>query len=397
MRATVRSVVVCVIVLVIPRAAGAQSRLVDPRAFGVAPSYAHWSFSTPFVTDGMAVSDVTQIAVPVKFAFTPAHNWRVDASAAITKGTVTIAGDAGESRLSLDGLTDAKIRVLRALAGERVWLTLGANLPTGLAGLDAEQTAAIRVLGAPALRMQAPVLGSGLGVIAGAVYTGTLGDWAVGLGASFELRGTYTPLEAQIADGGDTVVDLKPAGAVHLSLGLDRVVGQGRLSILFTGDRYATDVITLSPAGGPATESEYRLGPTFATVWAYRIATPRVRDLSISAAFRHRSEFTNGSGEKAPGSSGNSADARIAATIGRAGRFGLLLAFDGVFDSGLDIDDTVATAAMTSATFTLGVDRSAGRVSFQPFVRGGFGSLDVGTESTTGIVLGVGLSIRATW
>jgi len=377
--------------------AAAQSRLVDPRAFSVSPSFARWSFSTPFETDGLAVLTVTQLAVPVALSFTPVRNWRVDASAAFTRGTVTTTDSSGESTLSLNGLTDAKVRVVGALSGERLWLTLGANLPTGRVRLSGEEAATIRILGAPALRMQAPVLGSGLGLIAGAVYTGAIGGWAVGLGASWELRGTYTPLEADLAGGSGSVVDLQPASAVHLSLGFDRLVGQGRLSILFVGDRYATDVVTVRPASGPAIESEYQLGPTLAGFIDYRVATTRVRDFRFSAAFRHRSEFTDNAGNKAPGSSGRTIDSRIAVTIGRAGRAGLLLALDGLLDSGLDIDNAVATAAMTSAAFTVGLDLSAGRVVLQPFVRGGFGNLDVASETTSGTFLGGGLTLRATW
>jgi hypothetical protein len=303
----------------------------------------------------------------------------------------------GVRRLSLDGLTDAKVRVLGRLVPDRLWLTFGVSLPTGTVGLTDDEFAAIRTLGAPALRMTTPVLGGGTGFIAGAVFTTTVGPWAVGLGASYELRASYTPLDASLAGGGGSIADLDPAGAMHLSLGFDRVVGQGRMSLLFSGDRYGTDLVTTRVGTGAATQSRYRLGPSVAVQWNYVLATPAVREIRLAVSDHFRFEFSDAAGDRVAGSRGNTLDLGVSVIVGRAGSMGLVLGIDGAFDSGLDLDNTVATAAITSAALTAGLDLPVGRVALRPFVRGTVGRLDLGPETTGATGVGGGVLLRTEW
>ena len=309
-----------------------QTRLVEPRSISTSPSYELWSFPTPFgADDSLSVTSVRQLSLPLAASFTPVRDWRIDVSTAYTQGSLDASGEGGTTRsLSLDGLTDTKIRAVGRLLGERLWLTLGLNLPTGHDGLTDEEAAAVRIIGAPALRMTTPVLGSGTGIIVGPVYTAVLGRWAVGLGASFEMRGSYSPLEANLSGGGGTVADLDPAEAVHVSLGFDRIVGQGRMSFLFAGDRYGTDLVTLQQAEGQSeATTSYRLGPTFGAFWQYRVATPGARELRLWTNGRYRSEFSGAAGRKVEGSSGTTVDVGVSAIVGRAGTLGLVLGLVG--------------------------------------------------------------------
>jgi hypothetical protein len=390
---------VAVLLGLLPSTGEAQVRLVDRRTVSVSPAYVRWSFETEVEADSLAVTAVDQLSIPFALSFSLARNWRLDASAAYTRGTVTATGASGAAAsLSIDGLTDAKLRLVGRMARERLWLTLGVNLPTGHTALSNEEAAAIRVVGAPALRMTTPVLGSGTGFTAGMVYTLTAGRWAVGLGASFELRGTYTPLDATLAGGTNTVVDLDPAKAVHLSIGIDGIVGQGRMSLLVAGDAFGTDLVTIrSGDGATQAESEYRFGPTLGVSWQYRLATARFRELRFSTAVRHRSAFEEGDGGKVSGSSGTVVNGAIAATIGGASGVGIVLGLDGFLDSGLEVDNTVATAAMTSAAFTLGLELPRGQITLLPFVRGTLGRLDSGATTTTATALAAGIAVSAEW
>jgi hypothetical protein len=333
-------------------------------------------------------------------SFSPFRNWRIDLSGAYSLGTVQVKGAASQSErsLSLDGPTDAKIRTIGRLLSDRLWLTFGINLPTGHTGLSEDEAAAIRVVGAPALRMRTPVLGSGAGITAGTVYTGVIGPWAVGLGVAYEFRSTYTPLQGTVADAIGTVVDLTPAGVVHVSAAFDRLVGNGRMSILAVGDSYGTDDVTVrSQSGTPEIETQYRLGPTFRLSWDYELATGRLRTFRLSAAARYRSKFEDGSGAEVPGSGGTSLDVGAEAVLGQPGSIGLYLGLSGAFDSGADFDNSLATASMAEGTFTLGFEFTTARHSIRPFLAGSLGTFDTGPGSTGGLGMAAGCTLRTIW
>ncbi|NNF38136.1 MAG: hypothetical protein HKN71_05685, partial [Gemmatimonadetes bacterium] len=211
----------------------AQTALVDPRIFAVSPSVQDWVFSDPVRTDSLAISRAGQVSVPVSLSFTPARNWRVDVSGGYTVGRIVLVDASSDSEFTipLNGPTDAKIRAIGSMLGERIWLTMGVNLPTGRTGLSDDEAVAIRALGAPALRMATPALGRGAGFIIGPVITSRIAGWSVGMGASYELRSSYTPLESTLAGGRTgTVAELDPAGTLHVSVALERLVGQGKMS-----------------------------------------------------------------------------------------------------------------------------------------------------------------------
>jgi hypothetical protein len=371
--------------------------MVEPRVTSAAMSWQRWSFPTPLNSDSTTVSGVSQLSIPFSTSFTPIRNWQVDVSGALARGSVTTTSAAGtEQTLSLTGATDVRIRATGRVAGDQLWLTLGVGLPTGRVELSEQETAALYVIGAPALRMTTPVLGSGTGMTAGVVYTPVIGRWAVGLGLSYERRATYTPLEATLA-GGDAV-ELDPADVLHLSLGLDRIIGQGRVSILFVADRYGTDLINLRAASDDALPgTSYRLGPTLALQVQYELASATFRQLRLFASPRYRASFQDGSGVTVGGSSGAMIDAGASATLGRATGLGLVITVDGAFDTGLAVDETLATARMSGAGLSLGLEVLARRLALRPYVRGSLHRIDPGTGNVTAQGLGAGIVLRIDW
>ena len=379
------------------RTAAAQTLLLEPRVATGAPSIQQWSFSDGLRSDSIMISSATQFALPVAVSFVPARDWRIGISGTYARGSVSTAAGSvtGESGLDLSGLTDLKIRGVGRLLGERLWVTVGLNLPTGRSGLSESEVAAIRILGAPALRLTTPVLGSGLGVIAGPVFTGRLGGWSVGLGLSVELRNGYTPLEFTLAGGSATVAEMDPAEAVHISLGVDRLVGSGKMAFLLVSDRYGTDAVTLSAPAGTI-QSEYELGPSYGVRWLYRLTTQNVRDLQFEVNSRWRTEFSRG-GAAVGGSAGSYIDAGVTAALGSVGGLGWVLGGVLSRDSGLDLDDALHTAAMTSAQATVGVELALGRHTLQPFLRAGFGSFDTGGGGQSGRLFGAGVTLRTEW
>lgn len=397
MRAPLHAALAAAVLSLIPMASlEAQSRLVSPWVASTAPTYERWWFTSLLSTDSFVLSRVEQTTVPMAVSFTPARRWRVDLSASYSRSRVrTVDPDGGaESALALDGFTDARVRAVGRLLAERLWVTLGVDLPIGLTGLSADEALAVRVLGAPALRMRTPVLGSGTGVTAGALYALPLGAWAVAAGASWEMRGTYTPLDLALVDGGRVEADLNPGEVLHFTLGLDRIAGQGRVSILLAADTYGEDLVTVRATGaGPETRSTYRLGPTYAASVEYRGRALGSADLRLSVEARHRSEFSDDDGRSVAGSSGSVVDAGLSLRFGRPRGLGFLVGVGGAFDSGLDVDPSLATAAMTSGEVTVGLGIPAGRWSVQPYARLRVGTLDLGPRSTGARGLTVGLTL----
>lgn len=378
-----------------PVAVRAQS-LIDSGSLTLAPSYRRWSFIDPITVDSLSVKRADQFTLPISISVSPLRNVTLDVSAAYARSTISYSAPGSLPQLELSGFTDAKIRAAARLLGDRLWLTLGTNVPTGKDRLGGDEATVIRAIGSPVLRMRTPALGNGTGITGGFVYTGVVGRWAVGLGASYEIRGSYTPLEAALA-GSTTLSDLDPAEAVHFSLGFDRILGQGRMSFLFVGDRYGTDAITLRSGTGPGARATYQLGPTFGAHWSYAFATPGLRQVFFRASDRYRTRFKAGDRGTIAGSSGNSADVGFGLTSGRPGSVGLVVGLDGVFDSGLTVDNTLATAAMNSGTGTLGLEIPLGRLIVRPFGQLTYGKLDLGPASTTARAVSAGLTITTTW
>ncbi|MGH7466581.1 MAG: hypothetical protein ACRENP_01200 [Longimicrobiales bacterium] len=377
----------------------AQERLVGPRVVSAAVSWQRWSFPTPIASDSLQVTGVDQLSIPFSASFTPLRNWQLDLSGAFASGTVSARSSAGaSSALLLTGATDMRIRATGRVVGEQLWLTLGVGLPTGRVGLSDEETAALQVISAPALRMTTPVLGSGTGLTVGGVFTPVIGRWAVGLGLSYERRATYSPLEASLAGGGSVATELDPADVVHLSLGLDRIVGQGRISVLLVADRYGTDIVTLqSPTGTAAAGTSYQLGPTLFAHWQYEVATPALRQFRLFVSQRYRASFQDASGLSVAGSSGTAIDAGASATIGRARGVGVAVALDGAYDTGLAVDETVATARMSGAALSLGLDILVRRLVIRPYVRGSFHRIDPGMGVVNARGMAGGIALRAEW
>lgn len=383
-----RRLALLLIGLGVPVVAAGQGRLPNEVRSSVGAAFSSWKFADPLPQDSLSVSKVSQLAIPLSVAVT-AGRWTFDAGAAYANGKVRLADG---RTLELSGLTDVRLRAVGRIVGDRLLVTFGANLPAGKTGLVGSEIDAVRVLGAPSLRLPVGNLGIGAGGTAGLVYAVPAGQWNVGFGASYEARGTYSPIEAKVA-GVARPTDLHPGGTIRGSIGLDRLFTSSRLSLLFAADVFGHDRLTLTGASGAGVESRYQLGPQFSATGFLELGVRGFRSFVVSASDRYRSKFTGADGLKAAGSSGNVFEAAVEGTSGVAGRFGIVFRVDGRFDSGLEIDNSITTAAMTAAGLTLGVSLPAGRAAVVPFVRAQIGSIDVGPASTTATGIGGGLKL----
>ncbi len=369
--------------------AGAQNRLVDGAQTVVEPSFTLWTFRNP-VADGVdSLKRIWQFSVPLAASVRVGGLTFDVAASAATAGVRLLNGTERE----LNGLTDARVRVVGRFFGDRLTLIGGVNAPVGTARLNETQVSVLRVVAAPALQFGTPVLGLGVGGSAGMVYTAQAGEWGLALGTSFEVRGRYAPIESAITQSG-SALDLDPGNAVRVSIGADRFVGEGRFSLMVAADVFGFDRLIPGGAGSGAPESRLKLGPQVSVNAALDLSVAGFQRVTLVLADRYRTPFTGTDGRKTAGSSGNRLELAAEVVTGGFGRSGGVVArLAGAFDSGLNFDKSLLTTSATTGAVTLGYWQRAGRAVIQPFVRVGAGRFDPGTYPTAGLSFGGGLGV----
>jgi hypothetical protein len=376
---------------------GAQERLGANRAASVMPFFESWSFGDGLghVTasgDRIRLSSATQLSVPVSASVLFGQRWQLGLTGAFASSTVKLDVADPTLRLteySLSGLTDLKVSLTAHLIPDQVMVTVGVNAPTGTTELDGEELEAARILGAPALGLQVPALGTGTAGTAGIILARQLGGWAWAAAGSYEYRGTYAPI---VLSAGIPTPDFNPSDAAHLSLNGDGLIGQHGMSIGVGVDFYSKDNLEF---GGRGDESTTQLGPIITADWQLRLASARFRELTLFVSDRFRTEYKS-AGRTVAGSSGNYFDAGIAGVLAAGTRTGIVGGLTLRHQTGLDSDDTIASAAATLGIVTLGLAYDVGNYSLRPFVRGQFGQLDSGGQSVsaTGVGAGVVFGLR---
>ena len=383
-----RSAACAVIALAaVTRGLGAQGKLAGDTRTAVGPIFELWRFGGDGIpqptVDGTAsvnVTRLTQWSIPVSVVMPVGQRWTFDLTSAYASSDVSLSSVdplTGSDGYTLSGLADVRLRATGRIVGDAVLVTAGINLPTGKTKLDEEELSALRVVAAPALSLQVPVLGVGGTGTLGVILARQLGAWGSAFGVSYEMRNKYSPVS--IAAG--LPVDLSPGDAVRLSLGVDRLIGQKSMTVGLSADFYSEDVLEPDESTGvPSTPTQ--LGPIFTADWQLNAVTSRFRELTFYAVERYRSEYKR-AGQKTPNSNANYLDVGVRAVAGVAPSTGVLVALNGRHHTGMDSDQFLTTAAIASGTLTLGlVQQIAGNYSLQPFVRLQGGRLESGDASS---------------
>jgi len=392
-------VCVCVGFTVGAPALAAQGKLAGAAETGTGPVFEVWRFGgdgipQPSVdgTGTVRVTRATQWSLPVGIIVPIGNRWTFDITSAYASGEVRLSGldpSTGSDGYSLSGLADVRMRATGSLIGDNVLITAGLNLPTGKTELEAEELGALRVIAAPALSFQVPVLGTGSSGTLGVVLARQVGDWALAFGAAYEMRNKYTPIS--IAAG--LPVDVAPGDAIRLSLGTDRLIGQHSMTVGVSTDFYTKELLESNASGGTVPNTSTQLGPIFTFDWQFNAATSRFRELTFYAVDRYRTQYKR-DGVEVANSEANYLDAGVRAVAGAGSSTGILIALNGRHHTGLDSDQMLTTAAIASGTLTLGlVQRLTSNYSLQPFVRVQGGRLESGDASSTVTGFGGGLTL----
>jgi hypothetical protein len=392
----------CACVAVTAPGLGAQIKLAGNTETGIGPVFEYWKFGgggIPQPTfDGsftVNVTRATQWSIPISVAVPIGTQWKIDLTGAYARSEVRLAENDPtmvKDGYSLSGVSDMRLRATGHLVGDNVLVTAGVNLPTGKTEFNAEELSALRVVSAPALSFQVPVLGTGGGGTLGVVLAKELGQWAWALGTSYEKRRQYTP----VAVAAGIPVDFSPGDAIRVSLGTSRLFGQHSMTLGMSADFYSSEELERTTATGGTATGQSQLGPIYTADFQFDVASSRFRELTFYAVERYRSEYEQ-NGQKTPNSNANYLDVGFRAVAGVAPSTGLLFAINGRHQTGLDSDDLLTTAAIASGSLTVGLQqRLAGNYSLQPFVRVQGGRLESGdiSSNVTGFSGGLTFGVR---
>lgn len=370
----------------VPSVATAQDRLLGTGAVGVGATIETVRFGGDGLkqaaltgSDSIRLKSIQQIAVPVSVAIPIGTAWTVDLQSAWSSSQLTYTNANGVERTAkLSGPTDVRLRATGRLFNDGLVLTAGVNAPTGKTELTANELTVLRAAAAPALGLGAPPVGAGPSGTMGMVVAREIGGWAVALGASYEMRGTYQPIAAISA--GVPSTDFEPGSVVRGSLGLERLVGAHRLSITGAVDVYSDDVLRAPGATAPI--ATIKLGPIVTTDVQLQLAAPRVKELVLWAANRYRTAYQR-DGSEVAGTTGLYFDGGLRTSVPLSASTDLLITGDGRWHSGLEINQGIATSGVVSGGATLGLAHTTGAFSWQPYVRAQAGSLRPRTSGSS--------------
>ena len=371
----------------VPTAARAQDRLVGTSAVsaGVTTDVVRFGgngYAQPGGAgqDSIRLRSISQISVPISAAIPLGTMWTIDLQSVYS--TVRLGFDprsGARQNLTLSGISDVRVRATGRLLNDGLIFTAGVNAPTGQTELGATDLTVLRASAAPALGLSAPPVGGGPAGTVGLVAARKLGAWAVAVGGSYEMRGTYQPVAALTA--GAPSGDYQPGNVIRGSIGLDRLVGMHRLSITSAADLYDTDELRDPTSSSAKPLATVRLGPIVTTDIQLELAAPRVNELVLWAAHRFRSQFER-DGVKVNGSSANYIDGGLRTSVPIRRSVDLLITADGRYHTGLSIQQGLATSGVISGGGTLGLIARTGNFSLQPYLRAQTGSLSVRDSAT---------------
>lgn len=374
----------CVLALGLPAALSAQDRLIGTGIIAAGAtadviSFGGVGFQQPGVggRDSIRLRSIEQFSVPVSLALPIGTAWTVDVQSAFSYARLTydpkLGSTGARTTSTLYGPTDVRVRATGRLFNDAITFTAGGNVPTGKTELTNSNLTVLRAIAAPALGLGTPPVGAGPSGTVGLVAAKQVLGWAVAIGGSYELRGTYQPIAAIAA--GSPSVDFQPGNVVRGSLGLDRLIGGHRVSLTGAVDVFSDDELRNPAAGSAAAPlATVTLGPIFTTDVQIQFAVPRVREFVLWGSNRFRTRYER-DGREVAGTSGNYFDGGLRTSIPLSGSTDLLFTGDGRMHSGLAINQGLATSGVISGGGTLGLVHRAGTFTIQPYLRAQGGQL----------------------
>jgi hypothetical protein len=209
------------------------------------PQYVNYKIGT-----GSGEKTVTQLSIPVVLILPFGERFSLDLSTSFADSRVS---SGGVESSKINGLTDTQLRGNLSLFDNSAVFTIGLNIPTGMYKVPQGQQEAAGQIGSDFLLYPVASMGSGAAVTSGVAFAKTLGEWNVGFGGSYRYSSPFDAYQLE-----SDVLRFEPGSEGRVRIGLDRAVGDGRISLggtysMFTDNKagattFATGARTLGQA-----------------------------------------------------------------------------------------------------------------------------------------------------
>lgn len=183
---------------------------------------------------GASAKTVTQLSVPMVFVLPLTSRFNIDVATAYANSEVSSNGSTSSS---INGLTDTQVRANLTLGNDAVVFTVGANIPTGQYTIPEGQAEAAGQIGNDFLLFPTSSYGSGLSGTGGVAFARSLGNWNLGVAASFRKSTEFDAFNIS-----DRTFTFTPADETRARVGVDRMIGNGRLTMGVSYSAFGKDV-----------------------------------------------------------------------------------------------------------------------------------------------------------
>ena len=205
--------------------AGAQS--IFDTELRLAPQFIQYELKSP------NNEKISELAIPVFVTIPFGSRFTFDVGTSYARARVTT----GSAISEISGLTDTQLRGNLTLGTDFVVLTGGVNLPTGQSTVSLDQLTAAGRIGSDFLAFPISNMGTGLATTGGIAIARPIGSWNIGFGGAFRRSSAYEPFNVP----GDTPLRFQPGNEVRARIGVDRGVGNGRVTLGVTYSAFADD------------------------------------------------------------------------------------------------------------------------------------------------------------
>lgn len=223
---------IALLAVLLPAAAAAQGA----RAFS-GFEYRSMSFDPGLITN---TRSVTELVMPLGLVYPVSQRLSFDIGTRYASATREAVDSSGTFTSTVSGLTDTQVRAVYQVLPDVLVFTLTANLPTGESTIREDQVGTIGAIAHDLIPFPVSSFGSGTSVTSGLAWAVPLGGWALGVGGSYRVSGAYRLVSGPASD---SVGDYQAGAEVRLRVGLDRLVGQGRVALGYTFSSFAVDEI----------------------------------------------------------------------------------------------------------------------------------------------------------
>lgn len=318
------------------------------------------------------VRSLSQWAIPGAVVYASGR-WLADLGTSLASTTLTRRDG---SDLTVTGLTDTQVRGAYVFGEDALVATVTLNLPTGASDLTAAEYAVLAATSSTFLAFPVSAYGSGPSLTAGAAAAFPAGAWNLGVAGSLRYTGSFTPFED--SEGG---FRYKPGLEGRLRVGMDRLVGEARVSLGLTYSSFSNDEYT----SGAGVSGLYRPGTRFIVEASLATAVAGTTALVYAWDFL-----------RLAGDSGGTGASNRENVLSGGLRLGVSLSPRLVWEPGIEArlshpEDGAGTLVTLSSAFRLRLNR---RISLVPEARASLGRLVEPAPSGLGHQMtGIGFSV----